>query len=105
MFQKRFCALGIIVEIDFFLQDVPVTGLSDVGIGAGDQPQRVIVEAAADIGISFFGQRLILVVCAAVFLLGSGNIQDPLSGSFRDHVHESQQVLAGISEAHASADA
>ena len=34
--------------------------------------------------------------------LRRSNINDPLSGSFRDDVHEAVEILAGIPEAHSS---
>ena len=50
--------------------------------------KRVVVEAASDIEISFFGKRLILVVSAAVRKLGGCNIQDSFSGFVRDQMEE-----------------
>ena len=46
-----------------------------------------------------------LVVGAAVGKLRSRDVQNPLPGPLRDHVHEAQQVLAGVPEAHAPARA
>ena len=74
-----------------------VAGLAQVGVDAGDQPQRVVVEAAADVHVALFGQRLVLVVGAAVRELCGGDVQNTLAGAVRDEVHKAQQVLAGLS--------
>ena len=53
---------GIVVKGNLLLQNGPVAGLSQVGGGTGNEPQRVIVEAGADVPIALFGQGLVLVV-------------------------------------------
>ena len=62
------CALffGLVVEGHLLVEDREVAGLLDVGGGARDQPQRVVVEAAADVVVAALGERLVLVVGAAV---------------------------------------
>ena len=44
------------------------------------------------------------MVRAARGELRRGEIEDPLAGPLRHHVHEAQQILVGITEAHAAAD-
>ena len=53
---------GIVVKGNLLLQNGPVAGLPQVGGGTGNEPQRVIVEAGADVPIALFGQGLVLVV-------------------------------------------
>lgn len=76
---QRLCLGGIVVEINLLIENGEISGLFDVGGASGNQPERVIVEAASDIHVSFLGQRLILVICASVFKLGSSDIEQTLS--------------------------
>ena len=105
MLHQRLGQLLVVVEGDHFVQNRHVAGLLHVGRHAEDQPQRVVVEAGADVVVAALGQRLVLVVGAAVRELGGGDVQDALAGAGGDQVHEAQQVLRGIAEAHAAADA
>ena len=98
-------AVGIVVEGNLFLEDRPIAGLLEVGAGGQDQPERIVVEVSSDRGVASLGQRLVLVVGAAVLLLDGGHVQDPLSGSLGDLMHATQQILVGIPEAQAPADA
>ena len=43
--------------------------------------------------VAFFGERLVLMIGAAVFELGRGDIEDALACEARDLVHEPQNVL------------
>ena len=79
--------------------------LLEVGGDGEDQPQRVVVEAGADGVVAALGQRLVLVVGAAGRELGGGDVEDPLARPVRNHVHEAEQVLVRVAEAHAPADA
>ena len=102
---QRLCLGGIVVEINLLVENREISGLFEVGGTSGDQPERVIVEAASDIHVSFFRQWLVLMVCASVFKLGSGNIEQTLSCAIRDQMNEAEQILAGVTEAHAAAGA
>ena len=95
----------IVVKGNDLGQNSRIAGLPHVGAGSGNQPQRIVVEAASDIGISLFGQRLVLVVGAAVRKLGGGDIDNPLPCPVRDQVHKAKEILAGIPKAHAPSDA
>ena len=65
-----------------FIQNTEVSGLLDIGGGRRDQPEGVIIKAAADAGVAPLGEGLILVISASVLELGIGNINDtPLSPS------------------------
>ncbi len=44
------------------------------------------------------------MVSAAILKLGGGNVDDTLSCAIRDQVNETEQILAGITESHTSAD-
>ncbi len=96
--------LRVVVEGDRFLQDAEVAGLLDVGGGAGDEPQRVVVEARADGVVPPLRERLVLVVGAPVRLLRRRDVEDALFRARGDQVHEAQQVLVRVAEAHAAAD-
>ena len=100
MLEQRTGKRGIVVKIDELAQDAPVAGLTQIGVRPGDQPQRVVVEAAAHGEVAFFRQRLILVIGAAVRELGGCDVEDALARTLRDHVHKAQQILARIAEAH-----
>ena len=78
MFQQRLGLGLVIIERHLLIQDAPVSGLPQVGGSAGDEPQRVVVEASADVAVSLFGQRLILMVSTAILKLGGRNVQNAL---------------------------
>ena len=96
------CLGGVVIKGYLLLQNRPVAGLPQVGSSTGNEPQRVIVEAGADIPVAFFGQGLVLVVGAAVLKLGGGDIQNALPGAGGDDVHKAQQILTAVPEAHAA---
>ena len=96
------CELCVVVERDHLVQDGEVSCLTDVGIRSGNQPERVVVEAASHRKVAALGQRLVLVVGRTVGELRSGDVQDPVPCAARDHVYETQQVLAGVPEAHSA---
>ncbi|OIQ79418.1 hypothetical protein GALL_388480 [mine drainage metagenome] len=50
-------------------------------------------------------QRLVLVVRGPVRQLRRGDVEDPLAGPLGDEVHEPQQVLGRVAEAHPTPDA
>ena len=95
----------VIVKGHGLIQNAPVARLTQISGGAGNEPERVIVEAGAHVPVALFGQGLVLVVGAAVLKLGGGNVQDTAPGTGGDHVHKAQQVLAAVPEAHAAANA
>ena len=105
MFHQRNCSRHIVVKRYLLFQNGNISGLPDIGVDCGNEPQRIIVESAADVGISLFRQRLVLVIGASVRKLGRGNIQDPFSCPFRNQMKEAQKILTGIPESHTSADA
>ena len=45
------------------------------------------------------------MISAAVLELCGSDVDDTLSGSVRNQMHEAKQILAGIAESHAAADA
>ncbi len=62
---QRLRAARLVVELDRLVENAPVAGLFQVGRDANDQPVRIVVEVAADVVVSLFGQRLVLVIGAA----------------------------------------
>ncbi len=105
VFHERLCLGDIVIKRNGFFQNRDISGFSDIGACSGDEPERIVIEAAADIRIAFLGQRLILVISRTILKLGRGDIDDALSCPIRNQMHEAEQVLVGITEAHASADA
>ena len=103
MLHQALCLAGIIIKGHLLVQNRPVAGLAQIGGSAGNEPQRVIVEAGADIAVAFLGQGLVLVVGAAILKLGGGDIQNALPCAGRDDVYKAQQILTAVAEAHAAA--
>jgi hypothetical protein len=101
--QRRFGAGGV-VERNHLVENAAVAGFLQVGGHAHDQPERVVVEPAADPFVAALGQWLVLVISSAVFELGCGQIEDALAGALRDDMDEAQQVLGRIAEAHPPPD-
>ena len=93
------------VKGHLLVQEGTVACFPQVCAHTGDEPQRVVVEAAPHVQIALFRQRLILVIGAAVRELGGGDVQNALPRPARHQMHEAQQVLAGIPKAHAPAGA
>ncbi len=93
----------IAVKSAFLVQNGEIPGFPYVGGGTGNQPERIVIEAAADVRVPLFGKGLILVVCASVLKLCAGNIQDALPCTGGDQVDKAQQILAGIPESHSPA--
>ena len=104
MLHKISCLGRITVIRRFFIQDGVIPGFFDVCCGTCNQPERIIVETASDIRITFLGQRLILMICTSVFKLCCCNIQNTLSCAVRNQMYETKQILTGITESHASSD-
>ena len=102
---ERLLGAGLVVVGDRLVEDRPVAGLLEVGRDADDQPVRIVVETAADVVVAALGERLVLVISAAGGQLRGGQVEDALAGARRDHVHEAEQVLVGVAEAQAAADA
>ncbi len=96
---------GLVVERDRLLQDAEIAGFPDIGNRTEDKPQRVVVETAADVVVAPLGQGLVLMVAAAIRELRGGNVDDPLPRPLRDEMDDAGEVLVGIAEAHAPADA
>ncbi len=60
------------------------------------------VKSASNIQIALLGQWLVLMVSAAVLKLGGSDVQDSFPCTIRDQMYEAEQLLAGITESHAS---
>lgn len=104
MFEETYLAAWLVIEWYLLGEDGEVSRLLDVGYGSEDEPARVVVETATDIIVASFGERLILVIAATVWELGTGDVDDALAGTGRYLMNEAYKVLIGITEAHASAD-
>ena len=88
-----------------FAEDARVPRLADVGAGREDEPEGIVVEAAAYVRVALLRQGLVLVVARAVGKLRRGDVEDALARAGRQHVHEAEDVLVGVAVAHAAADA
>ena len=105
MLHERLRNGHVVVEGDDLVEDRRIAGLTDIGTGAGDEPERVIVEAGTDIGIALLGEGLVLMIGGAVLVLRGGDVDDALPRTVRDQMDKAQKILTGITEAHAAADA
>ena len=99
MYKRQKRAFSAIIELNRFGEDGHIPRFPDIGAGAGDQPQRIVIEAAADVRIAGFGQRLILMISAAVVKLYGGDIQDAFPCPLRNQMDEAQQIRTGIPKA------
>ena len=93
VFEQWSSVVRVVVERHLLAKDGQVTGLEDVCASSLDQPERVVVEPGTDGVVASLGERLVLVVGAAVGELRCGDIEDSLASTFRDEVDESEQVL------------
>ena len=79
MLHEGRCVLFVAVKCDAFVQNRPVACFAQVSIHARNEPERVVVEAAADGKVTFLRERLVLMVRAAVRELRGGDIKNTLS--------------------------
>ena len=79
MLHEGRCVLFVAVKCDAFVQNRPVARLAQVCVYTGNEPERVVVEAAADGKVAFLCERLVLMVRAAVRELRGGDIKNTLS--------------------------
>ena len=103
--EQRHFRTFFVVEGDGLIQDTEVSRFLDVCHRTEDKPHGVIVEAAADVVVAAFGQRLVLVVASSVGELRGGYVDDSFAGSFRYLMHEAHEVLVGVAETHSTTDA
>ena len=103
--EQRHFRTFFVVEGDGLIQDTEVSRFLDVCHRTEDKPHGVIVEAAADVVVAAFGQRLVLVVASSVGELGRSYVDDSFAGSFRYLMHEAHEVLVGVAETHSTTDA
>ena len=95
---QRSCFLGFVVKRHLLIEDLPVAGLLHVGRGRGDEPERVVIEVAANVIVPPLRERLVLVVGATILKLSSRNVEDSLASARSVLVHKSQEVLARVPE-------
>jgi len=76
VFVKRLLGARFVFELHRFVEDAPVAGFLEVGRDAQDEPVRIVVEAAADVVVPAFGERLILVERAAGLELRGRDVED-----------------------------
>ena len=93
MLHKRLSLACVIVKRNYVIKDGCVTCLTHIGACAGNEPERVIVKAASDVGIALFGEGLVLMVCASVLKLCGGYINYSLSCTIRNEVNEAKKIL------------
>ena len=100
--KQRLCERRVVVKIDGFAENAPVTGLAEIRVCPCYEPQRIIIEAAPHTQISFLGERLVLMVGTPVRKLGGCYIQYTLSGALRYHMNKTEKILAGVAESHSA---
>ena len=105
MFHQRLRLALVVVKRHAFTQDAQISRLLDICRHAENQPERVVVEARTHVEIAALGQRLILMIGAAVRELRRRNIQNTFAGARGNQMHKAKQILCGIAEAHAAANA
>ena len=101
--ERRLGAVGVVPRHGL-VEDRAVAGLLDVGGDGEDQPQRVVVEPAADVVVAALRERLVLVVRAAVGSCVAAMSRIRSRARLRDHVDEAEQVLVRVAEAHPAPD-
>ena len=84
------CVLFVAVKCDAFVQNRPVARLAQVSIHARNEPERVVVEAAADGQVAFLCERLVLVIGAAVRELRGGDVENAISCALGDDMHKAK---------------
>jgi hypothetical protein len=77
----------------------------EVGGHRQGQPQRVVVEAAAHVGVALLGQRLVLVEARAVGELRGRQVAQALPSPVGRQVDHAEDVLVGVAVPEAAADA
>ena len=80
----------IAVKRHAFLQNRPVACFAQVCVYTGNEPERVVVEAAADGKVAFLCERLVLVIGAAVRELRGGDVENALSRAFGDDMDKAK---------------
>ena len=105
MLEERDACRLVVVERDRLVEDREVTRLADIGCRSCDEPQRIVVEAGTNVCVPAAGQRLVLMISGSVLKLRGSNVNDPLPCLFRNQMNKAKQILTGITEAHAAADA
>ena len=105
VFEQRHLGARFVIPWHGFVKDGEVASLFDIGHRTENEPHRVVVEATADIVVTPFGERLILMVASTVGELCRGDVDDALTCSAGNLMDESHQVLIGVAEAHTSSDA
>ena len=93
MLKERSSRGFIVVKRNLLIKNGEISGLLDIGSSTCDQPERVVIEAAADVHVAFFGERLILMVCAAVLKLSGGNVNNTFLCALRNQMYEAEQIL------------
>ena len=97
-------AVRVVVEGNVSVEDAPVAGLLDVGSNGEYHPERVVREVAADISVALLCEGLVLVVASAVGELSRSDVDETLSCALGNLMYKAEDILIGVTEAHASAD-
>ena len=105
MLKQSLLAARYVVKRNRLVKNAEITSFAQVAAYSEYEPHRIVVESAADTVISALGKRLVLMVASAIGKLGRCDIYYALAGTLRNLMHESNQVLVGVTESHASANA
>ena len=80
---ERRLGAGFVLVSHRRVEDVPVAGFLEVGHDRQRQPERIVVEAAADRVVAALGEGLELVIRAAALQLRRRQVEDALTGALR----------------------
>ena len=93
MLHERDLCPRLVVPWHHLVENGHVASLLYIRHGAEDEPHRVVVESAADIIVTAFCERLVLVIAPSVGELGRGDVDDALSRTLRNLMDKAHEVL------------
>ena len=102
---QRDLAALLVVERNHLLENREIARLLEVRDRAEDEPHRIVIETATDVVVAALGERLVLMVAAAVRELGRRDVENALTGTLGDLMDESDEILVRVTETHAASDA
>ena len=95
----------LVIKGHRLIEHTAIASFLHVGGGRQNEPQGIVVEPASYVVIAALGQRLVLMVGAAIGKLRGRQIDEPFPGAVGDHVNGAQQILTGITKPDSAPDA
>ena len=90
--EEGYLRTGLVVEGHHLIEDREVACLLDISHGTEDKPAGIIIEATADIIVTALCQGLILMVATAIRELRGSDVDDTLTGTWGDLMHEAHEM-------------